>query len=78
MSASLAAVTLCNVIVPLLPSFRTEDVRAVKVKHTWTTGNSANTVKNCHKMYLLMCDDPSNKELFLHVVDQFLNAAHDD
>ena len=38
MSASLAAVTLCNVIVPLLPSFCTEDVCTVKVEHAWTSG----------------------------------------
>ena len=78
MSASLAAVTLCNAIIPLLPSFRMEEVCAMKVEHTWTTGNGANAVKNYYKMYLPMCDDLSNKELFLCVVDQFLDAAHND
>ena len=75
-SASLAAVALHNAIVPLLPSFRTEDVCTAKVEHTWMTGNGANAVENCHKMHLPTCDDPSNKELFLCIVDQFLDAAH--
>ena len=78
MSASLSEVALCNAIVPLLPSFRDKDVRTVKVEHSWTTGNGTNAVKNCHKMHLPMCDDPSNKELFLCVIDQFLDASHDD
>ena len=78
MSASLAAVTLCNVIVPLLPSFCMEDVCAVKVEHTRMTGNGANTVETCYKMCLPTCDDPSNTALFLYVVDQFLDAAHDN
>ena len=49
MSASLAAVSLCNVIVPLLPSFRAEHVRTVKVEHNWTTGNGTNAVAHGHK-----------------------------
>ena len=78
MSASLAAVTLHNAIVPILPSFRAEDLRTVKVEHGWMTGNGANTVDHGHKMHLLTCDDPSNKELLLCIVDQFLDAAHND
>ena len=64
MSASLAAVTLCNAIVPLLPSFRMEDVCTVKDEQTWMTGNDANVIKNCYKMYLPMCDDPSKQGTF--------------
>ena len=78
MSASLAAVTLCNAIVPLLPSFRTEDLRAVQVEHSSMTGNGTNAVNHSYKTYLLTCDDPSNKELLLYIVDQFLDAAHND
>ena len=78
MSASLAAVTLCNVIIPLFPSFRAEDFCTVKVKHSWTTGNGANTVDHSYKIYLPTCDDPSNKELLLCITDQFLDAAHND
>ena len=65
MSASLAAVALCNVMVPILPSFRVEDFCTAKVEHSWTTGNGANAVNHIHKMCLLTCD-------------QFLDAAHND
>ena len=78
MSVSLATVTLHNVIIPLLPSFCTEDLHTVKVEHCWMTGNGANTVDHSSKMYLPTCDDPSNKELLLYVINQFLNAAHND
>ena len=78
MSASLAAVTLRNATIAILPSFRTENLRAMKVEHSWMTGNGANAVDHSCKMYLPMCDDPSNKELLLYIVDQFLDAAHDD
>ena len=78
MSASLAAVTLGNEIVPLLPSFRAEDIRTVKVEHGWMTGNSTNAVCPSHKMCLPRCDDLLNKKLLLCIVDQFLCAAHDD
>ena len=70
MSASLAAVTLCNANVPLLPSFRMEDVCTMKVEHNWTTGNGANTITHSHKMHFQMCDDLSNKELLLCIVDE--------
>ena len=78
MSASLAIVTLCNVIIPLFPSFCTEDICTVKVEHHWTTCNSRNAVAHGYKMCLLTCDDPSNKELLLYIIDQFLDAAHKD
>ena len=78
MSASLAAVALCNAIIPLLPSFCAEDLRTVKVEHCSTTGNGMNAVNHSYKTYLLMCDDLSNKELLLCVIDQFLDAAHND
>ena len=78
MSASLAAVTLCNAIIPVLPSFRAEDLRTVKVEHSWMTGNGANAVNHSYKMYLPMCDDLPNKELLLYIIDQFLDAAHND
>ena len=76
MAASLAAVTLRNVIIPLLPSFRAEDLHTAKVEHSWTTGQGQNAVDNYCKMHLLTCDDPSNKEQLLCIIDQFLDAAH--
>ena len=78
MSASLAAVTLCNAIIPLLPSFHTEDLHTVKVEHFWTTGEGENAVKHSYKMYLPTCDNTSNVEQLLYIIDQFLNAAHND
>ena len=41
-------------------------------------GNGTNAVKNYYKMYLPTCNDRSNKELFLCIVDQFLDAMHND
>ena len=61
---------------PLTPSFRPEELRTVKVEHKWTTGNPPQD--RYAKMYLPVCDDPSNKEVFLYVIDQFLDAAHTD
>ena len=78
MSASLAAVTLRNAIVPLLPSFRTEDICTVKVEHQWMTGNGQNAVDHSCKMCLPTCHDPLNVEQLLCIVDQFLNAAHNN
>ena len=78
MSASLAAVILCNAIIPLLPSFRMEDLCTMKVEHHWTTGNGKNAIDHGYKMHLPMCDDPSNVEQLLYIIDQFLKAAHND
>ena len=78
MSASLAAITLCNAIIPLLPSFCAEDLCTVKVEHHWTTGQGKNVVKHSCKMYLPTCDDPLNVEQHLYIIDQFLDAAHND
>ena len=78
MSASLATVTLCNAIVPVFPSFRTENLRAMKVECSWTTGDGTNAADHSYNMCLPTCDDPSNKELLLCIIDQFLDAAHDD
>ena len=55
-----------------------EDVCAVKVEHGWMTGNGTNAIAHSHKMHLLTCNDLSNKELFLHIFDQFFNDAHDN
>ena len=71
---SLSAVTLREGILPLVPTFRPEDLRTVKVENRWTTQN----VERYNKMYLPVCDDPSQREVFLYVIDQFLDAAHND
>ena len=73
--ASLSVLTLKEGILPLVSSFNTEDVRTVKVEHSWTP---ANQEAQHAKMYLPVCDDPSNKELFLYVIDQFIDASDND
>lgn len=75
--ASLAAVSLKNPIIPIVSSFDPATVRTVKVENRWTTGG-ANPREEYAKMFLPVCDDPSNKELFLYVVDQFFDAMHNE
>ena len=72
---SLSAVTLREAILPLVPTFRPEDLRTTKVENRWTPQNQN---ERYAKMYLPVCDDPSHKEVFLYVIDQFLDAAHND
>ena len=76
--ASIAAVTLSEAILPLTSSFNPADVRTVKVENKWTTNRNNVAEEHYFKMYLPVCDDPSQKELFLYVVNQFKDAAHAD
>ena len=77
--ASVSMVTLTEVIIPIVPAFCPKDIRTAKVENRWQTGTDlASMVDHCSKMFLPVCDNTSNKELFLCIVDQFLNAAHDD
>ena len=75
--ASVAAVALKEGILPLKSSFSPDDLRAAKIEHSWTTTGPNGREKHT-KMYLPMCDNPSNKESFLCVVDAFLDAAHSE
>ena len=75
--ASVSAVALEAAIIPLQPSFHPEDLRTAKIEHNWTTTGN-NPEEKHSKMHLPVCDDPSQKEVFLHVIDAFLDAAHDD
>ena len=75
---SVSAVTLAKMIISIVPAFCPEDVHTVKVENKGQTGaDLVDMVDHCHKMCLPVCDDSSNKELLLCVVDQFLEATHD-
>ena len=76
--ASLSVLTLQEAIIPLICSFDSDSIRTVKVEHKWTTGAAPNQRDASAKLYLPTCDDPSKKELFLYVVDQFVDACHND
>ena len=75
--ATSASIALKEPIIPVVSSFDPAYIRTTKVEHEWrTTGNNP---RDKHaKMYLPVCDDPANKELFLYVIDAFLDAAHAD
>ena len=75
--ASLSVLTLQEAIIPLVCSFDSDTIRTVKVEHKWTSGGTTPRDMSA-KLYLPSCDDPSKKELFLYVVDQFVDAAHND
>ena len=72
--ASLAVLTLKEAIIPIVPSFNPEDLRTIKVENKWTSAGNDQYAK----MYLPVCSDPSQKELFLYVINQFIDAAHPD
>ncbi len=73
--ASAAGLTLREPILPLKASFKPDSLRTTKVEHSWTTTAGQDKY---YKMYLPVCDDPTNKEVLLYVIDQFLDAAHND
>ena len=60
--ASLSALTLKEAIIPLVSSFSPGDLRTTKVEWKWTAGNPP--VNEYSKMYLPVCDDPLQKEVF--------------
>ncbi len=74
--AAVPALALREAIIPLATTFSTDDLNMVKVEHHWTEGADARD--RSAKMYLPTCDDPSKKELFLYVIDQFLDAMSND
>ena len=43
-----------------------------------TGADLVDMTNHCCKMHFPVCDDLSNKELLLYIVDQFFNAAHDN
>ena len=68
--AIIAALALREAIIPLQTTMETDSLRTVKVEHSWTEG--PNNQDQTAKMYLPVCGDPSKKELFFYVIDQFL------
>ena len=75
--ASVAGLTLAEPILPLKQTFNPDDLRTTKIEHTWSETVNREQRDRSAKMYLPVCGDPSNKELFLYVVDQFIDACHD-
>ena len=69
--ASLATVSLQEPIIPLISSFKVDDLALTKIEHRWTEKSTAREGKMC----LPMCPDGQNKELLLYVVDQFLDCC---
>ena len=69
--SSLSTFTLKESIIPLVSMFDMMDIHTTKVEHK--CGN-----REYMKMHLPVCSDPSNKELFPYVIDQFLDAVHQD
>jgi hypothetical protein len=72
---SVAGLSLREPILPLKQSFNPKDLCTTKVEWEWTTGMGDNTWNKTAKIYLPICDNPSNKELFLYVIDQFIDSA---
>ena len=76
--AAVSVLTLKNPIVPLITSMDYAYLQTVKVEHRWTSGQAPNERERSAKHYLPVVNDPSNKELLLYVVDQFLDAADNE
>ena len=76
--SAVSALTLREAILPLTQSFTPSELQTVKVENNWTSGSGANARDKYYKMYLPVCDDPSKKELFFYVIDQFLDAMSAD
>ena len=66
--ASFAGLTLREAILPLKTEFVPENLRTVKVENRWQSNNN----DQYYKMYLPVCSDPTDKEAFLYVIEQFL------
>lgn len=73
--ASLAVLTLKEPIIPLVTTFDPESIRNVKLTHYWTSAGGEN---RSSKMYLPKAADSSNHELLIYVIDQFIDACHND
>ena len=72
---SAAGLTLSEPILPLKCSFDPTMLVTTKVENTWT---DANNVSKTYKVYLPVASDPSQKELFIYVIDQFVDAMADE
>ena len=75
--AAIAALTLRDPILPVVSTFRPEDLTKVKVENRWDMDVANGQVPKYGKVYLPVCDDPSKKELFVHVINEFLDACDD-
>ena len=71
MASSIAAISLRDPIVPLQPRFRYEDIPMVKIEHKWMSAGQQET----SKYYLPTVGDPSEKEMILYTIDQFIDAT---
>lgn len=69
----MAALSLCKATIPLQQLFNIEDLLTVNVENQWEEGKPA--VFLSYKVHLPTIDDPSKKELFLYVMDQFIEAC---
>ena len=72
--ASAAGLTLREAILPIKTTIVPSELRTVKVENSWDDAGE----NRYYKMYLPVCDDPANKELFIYVIEQFFDAAHDE
>jgi hypothetical protein len=70
--ASLAAVDLKEPIIPMVSSFNYDEVRTVKISHSWNDGTNDVTFK----MELPVCTSVEHKELILYVIDAFVDGRH--
>ena len=73
--ASLSVLTLKEGVIPLIPSFKEEDLRTIKVEHKFCDTHGEDVYK---KIYLPVAPDSSNKEIMCYVLDQFQDASHSD
>ena len=76
--SGIAALALREAIIPLQQSFNPDELTMVKVEHSWEQNPQSNPKERHAKMYLPVCDDPSKKELFFYVIDQFYDAMGND
>ena len=73
MSAA-AVLTLAEPIIPIISTLEYDSLPKVKVEHKWTE----NGTDRYYKIHLPTCSDPTNKELLLYVIYQFVDAMDND
>jgi hypothetical protein len=78
MSVASAALALREPVLPLVATIDAANLCTVKVEHRWLEGAAPNAQERCAKLCLPVADDPSKKELFLCVIDQFLDACSNE
>ena len=76
--SAIAALALREAIIPLQQSFNPEELTTAKVENTWDATVAGTARERSAKMYLPIVDDPSKKELFFYVIDQFYDAMSND